>query len=56
MRKLTTEQFIEKAQQIHGSKYDYSLEIKGIIDLDSEKVNLLKSIIVQKKKQKENFV
>ena len=24
MRKLTTEQFIEKAQQIHGSKYDYS--------------------------------
>lgn len=24
MRKLTTEQFIEKAQKIHGSKYDYS--------------------------------
>lgn len=24
MKKLTTQQFIEKAKQIHGSKYDYS--------------------------------
>ena len=23
-RKLTTEEFIEKAKQIHGDKYDYS--------------------------------
>lgn len=25
MRKLTTEEFIQKAQKIHGTKYDYSL-------------------------------
>jgi len=25
MRKLTTEEFIEKAKQVHGDKYDYSL-------------------------------
>ena len=24
MKKLTTEEFIEKAKKIHGSKYDYS--------------------------------
>ena len=31
MKKLTTEQFIEKAKSIHGNKYDYSsVEYKNI--------------------------
>ena len=25
MRKLTTQEFIEKAKKIHGDKYDYSI-------------------------------
>ncbi len=24
MKKLTTEQFIEKSRQVHGNRYDYS--------------------------------
>lgn len=30
MRKLTTEQWIEKARKVHGDRYDYSkVEYKG---------------------------
>ena len=33
MKKLTTEEFIKRAKEIHGDKYDYSLvEYKGIYE------------------------
>lgn len=37
-RRLTTEEFIEKARKIHGNKYDYSkIEYKGC----SEKICII---------------
>jgi hypothetical protein len=38
MRKLTTEEFIQKAKQIHGDKYDYSQSIYVSI---KNKINII---------------